>query len=59
MGVAIEKLTMYDETSLRKYTRNILDSCAGYGRYVFGSVNSIANYIPVENYLIMVEEGLK
>ena len=58
-GVDIDKLTRYDEDSLRKYMRNILDSCAGRDRYVFGSANSIANYIPVENYLIMIEEGLK
>jgi uroporphyrinogen decarboxylase len=28
-------------------------------KYALGSGNSIANYIPVENYLIMLDEGLK
>jgi len=29
------------------------------GGYALGSGNSITNYIPVENYLIMLDEGAK
>ena len=28
------------------------------GGYALGSGNSIANYVPVENYLAMLDEGL-
>jgi len=28
------------------------------GKYALGSGNSISNYIPVKNYLVMLEEGL-
>lgn len=57
-GVDVDKLSKYDEEKLRKYVREILDRCMPY-RYALGSGNSIANYIPVENYLIMIDEGIK
>ena len=57
-GVDMDKLCRLDEKSLRKYVRGILDDCMPY-RYALGSGNSIANYVPVKNYLIMLEEGLK
>ncbi len=57
-GVDMDKLCRLDEKSLRDYVRNILDECMP-DRYALGSGNSIANYIPVENYLIMLDEGLK
>lgn len=47
-----------DEKSLREYVRSILDECMP-DRYALGSGNSIANYLPVKNYLIMFDEGLK
>ena len=57
-GLDVNKLASYDEKNLREYVREILDKCMPY-RYALGSGNSIANYIPVENYLIMLDEGLK
>jgi len=58
-GVDMDKLSRLDEQSLRKYIRGILDECMPEGRFALGSGNSIANFVPVENYLIMLEEGLK
>lgn len=58
-GVDMDKLCRLDEENLRRYVRNILDKCMLGGRYALGSGNSIANYIPVKNYFIMLEEGLK
>jgi len=57
-GVDMDKLARLDESNLRKYIRRILYKCMPGGRYALGSGNSIANYVPVENYLIMLEEGL-
>lgn len=54
-GVDIDKLVRLDEISLRKYIKDILDICTQNGRYVCGSGNSICNYIPVEDYLIMLD----
>jgi len=56
-GVDVDKLARYDEESLRLYIREILEVCTEGGRYVFGSGNSITNYIPVKNYLTMLEEA--
>ncbi len=36
-----------------------MDDCGPRGRYAVGSGNSIPSYIPVENYLAMVDEALK
>jgi len=57
-GVDMDKLTRTNESELRKYVRGVLDECMP-GRYALGSGNSIANYIPVKNYLVMLDEGLK
>jgi len=57
-GVDMDKLCRLDEKNLRRYIREILDKCMP-DRYALGSGNSIANYVPVKNYLIMLDEGLK
>jgi len=55
-GVDVGKLCSLKENELRNYIRKILEKCAGPG-YILGSGNSIANYVPPENFLIMLEEG--
>ena len=57
-GVDVDKLARLERNNLRKYIRKILDECMPEGKYALGSGNSITNYIPVENYLIMLEESL-
>jgi len=58
-GVDMDKLCRFEEIELRKYVRGILEECMKDGGYALGSGNSIANYVPVKNYLIMLDEGLK
>ena len=58
-GVDVDKLARYDESSLRKYVRFILDKCMPEGGYALGSGNTVTNYVPVVNYLIMLDEGFK
>ena len=55
-GIDVDKMARYDEDRLREYIRETLEICSGYDRYVAGSGNSIANYIPIDNYLLMLEE---
>ena len=57
-GVDVDKLCRLAEADLRQYVRGILDECMP-GRYALGTGNSVANYIPVSNYLAMLEEGLR
>lgn len=56
-GVDMDKLVRMDETSLREYIRGILKQCVPGGRFALGSGNGIANYIPLHNYLIMLDES--
>jgi len=56
-GVDMDKLVRYSESNLRKYIKNILKTCMS-GKYALGSGNTIANYVPTKNYLIMLNEGL-
>ena len=58
-GVDMDKLCRLKESELRKYVRDILDKCMPGGGYALGSGNSIANYVSVENYLTMLDEGAK
>ncbi len=57
-GVDMDKLSRLPPKELRKYVRRILDECVPGGGYALGSGNSVADYVPLENYLAMLEEGL-
>jgi uroporphyrinogen decarboxylase len=58
-GVDLDKLCRFDEEELRLYVRMIIDKCSTGGGYALGSGNSIANYMPLNNFLIMLDEGLR
>jgi uroporphyrinogen decarboxylase len=57
-GVDLDKLCRFEEDQLRSYVRGILTACLPGGGYALGTGNSVANYIPLKNYLIMLDEGL-
>lgn len=58
-GVDMNKLVQLPEKSLREYVRLIIKKCAPGGAYALGSGNTIANYVPLENYLAMLDEGFR
>ena len=58
-GVDVDVLARKPVDEVRTYVRGILRDCAPGGGYMLGSGNSVANYIKVENYLAMLEEGWK
>ena len=58
-GVDIDKLTRLSPEALRTYVRTIIDDCSPGGHFAIGSGNSIPDYIPVENYLTMLDEALR
>ena len=58
-GVDLDKLCRFPEDQLRSYVRDILKVCLAGSGYALGTGNSVANYIPLQNYLIMLDEGLK
>jgi len=56
-GVDVDLLGRGSEEQVRTRTRQVLEACAPSRAYVLGSGNSIANYIPLQNFLALVDEG--
>lgn len=57
-GIDVDKLSRMNRKDLRKYVKNTLDECMP-GRYALGSGNTVTNYVPPENYLTVLEEGME
>jgi uroporphyrinogen decarboxylase len=58
-GVDVDKFSRWPEAELRAYVRKVLEDCAPGGGYLLGSGNSVPNYIPAENFLAMLDEGVR
>lgn len=56
-GVDVDLLARGTPEDVRRRVRATLDACLPGGGYCLGSGNSIANYIPVDNFLAMLDEG--
>jgi len=56
-GIDVDALSRLNAEDMRDYVCRVLDQCIPGGGYVLGSGNSVANYIKLENYFIMLEEG--
>ena len=56
-GIDVDFLCRSDETTIRRRVRETLDVCMPGGGYCLGTGNSVANYIPLDNYLTMLDEG--
>jgi uroporphyrinogen decarboxylase len=58
-GVDVDFLCRAPEDSIRERVRRTLDVCMVDTGYCLGTGNTVANYIPVESFLIMLDEGRK
>lgn len=56
-GIDMDFLCRATPDQVREYTRRVLEACMPGGGYALGTGNSVANYIPLENYLAMLEVG--
>ncbi len=56
-GIDVDFLCRASEEQVRSRVRDTLAACHPGGGYCLGTGNSVANYIPLENYLAMVDEG--
>jgi uroporphyrinogen decarboxylase len=56
-GIDVDFLCRSNETEIRRRVRETLNQCHPGGGYCLGTGNSVANYIPLDNYLIMLDEG--
>jgi len=58
-GVDMDVLSSRSPDEVRRYVREIIDECGARGRFAIGSGNSIPSYVPLENYLTMIDEALR
>jgi uroporphyrinogen decarboxylase len=56
-GIDVDFLCRSDEKSIRRRVRETLKVCQEGGGYCLGTGNTVANYIPLDNYLVMLDEG--
>jgi len=56
-GIDVDFLTRAAPEAVRAKTREVLEACMPGGGYALGTGNTVANYIPLENYLALLEEG--
>ncbi|HOJ38945.1 MAG TPA: uroporphyrinogen decarboxylase family protein [bacterium] len=56
-GIDVSFLCQATEKQVRQRVRETLKVCLPGGGYCLGTGNSVANYIPLENYLAMLDEG--
>lgn len=60
-GLDVDVICRSSEADLRAYTRKHIEECylSGDGYWILGTGNSLPDYMPVENYMIVLEEGVK
>ena len=56
-GIDVDFLCRRNEAEIRQRVRDTLAVCQPGGGYALGTGNTVANYIPTENYLAMMDEG--
>ena len=56
-GFDMDKLSRMTVDEVRQHSRTLVERCNPGGGWALGSGNSVANYIPPENFLAMLEEG--
>ncbi len=54
-GVDVDYLCRHSPEEIMEYTKRVMDVCSRGGGYAIGTGNTVANYIPVENYLAMIK----
>jgi uroporphyrinogen decarboxylase len=56
-GIDMDLLGRGSEEDVRRRVREVVAHCAPGGGFAIGSGNTVANYVPVENYLAMLDEA--
>jgi uroporphyrinogen decarboxylase len=58
-GIDMDFLCRADESAIRGRVRETLDICSPGGGFCIGTGNTVANYIPLDNYLVMLDEAMR
>jgi len=56
-GIDVDFLCRADQQQIRTRVRDTLQKCMPGGGFCLGTGNTVANYIPLDNYLVMLDEG--
>ena len=56
-GFDMDRLCRSTPAEVRAHTRFLIERCAAGGGWALGTGNSVADYLPVDNFLAMLEEG--
>lgn len=56
-GMDVDFLCRAPEAAVRERVRSTLHACMPGGGYCLGTGNTVTNYIPLDNYLAMLDEG--
>ncbi|HPD15219.1 MAG TPA: uroporphyrinogen decarboxylase family protein [Planctomycetota bacterium] len=56
-GIDMDLLSRGSEAAVRRRVREVIRACAPGGGFALGSGNTVANYVPLGNYLAMLDEG--
>jgi uroporphyrinogen decarboxylase len=56
-GIDINILSGGTPSEVRQRVRHLVQQCGGTGRYAVGSGNSVPSYVPVNNYIAMIDEA--
>jgi len=56
-GLDVDRICRLEERELRAYTRDITEACFADGYWALGTGNSLTDYMPVEKYMIVLDEG--
>jgi uroporphyrinogen decarboxylase len=56
-GIDVDFLCRSDEAAIRRRVRRTIDACQRGGGFCLGTGNTAANYIPLDNFLTMIDEG--
>lgn len=54
-GIDTDAVCQLDAATMREYILNVIRQCTGHGGFAFGSGNSIPDFVPIENYLTMIQ----
>ncbi len=58
-GLDVDKICRLPEAELRAYVRETIEACFHDGYWALGTGNSLTDYMPVEKYLMVLDEGLR
>ena len=58
-GLDVDKICRGTEAEIRAYARKMIEECFADGYWTLGTGNSLTNYMPVENYIFVLEEGIQ